>query len=171
MERSPERAPLSNLGLARLFLGRFEEAAAAFRRACELYPESPEVLFNCAESAQMAGRKEEAFALYREVLELLASDEAYSDWMRAILEAQIFAHFGRIQEALEAIERALRLGPDNANVRYAATLVYTLIGERSSARLHAKAALDLGLPGRWFSLPWFDPLRSDAELGRLLRGR
>lgn len=168
VERSPEQAPLSNLGTARLFLGRFEEAAETFRRACELYPESPDVLFNCAESEQMAGREEEAFALYRKALRLLEADEGYPEWLRAILEAQISAHLGRTQEALAAIDRALRLDADNALVRYAAALVYTLIGERSSARMHAAAALDLDLPGRWFSLPWFDPLRSDPELARRL---
>ncbi|MEM8934520.1 MAG: hypothetical protein AAGE94_25225, partial [Acidobacteriota bacterium] len=74
---------------------------------------------------------------------------------------QALAHLGESRAAVTVLQQALQQAPDHASVAYEAALVYALIGERTSALVHAEAALTRGVDPRWFGFPWFDDLRSD----------
>ncbi|MEO1083308.1 MAG: tetratricopeptide repeat protein, partial [Acidobacteriota bacterium] len=165
--RSPGEAEVSNLSLAHLLLGEWEAAAESFSRVVDMSPSHPFYALNLADVWMLMGRREEATVLYRRVLELLAADASGGGWQYASVEAQAFAHLGRRQEAVIAIQRALRLAPDNLQVAYEASLVYTLVGETTSAVVHAERAIE-ELDRRWYSLPWFDDLRRDPRFLSLL---
>jgi tetratricopeptide (TPR) repeat protein len=161
VRRAPGPTEISNLGLAELLAGRYAEAADAFRRVAEQDPKNPLYALNLADASTLAGRAEEGRALYGRVVELIAADPAATGPQFLTAKAQALAHLGRGPEAAAAVQEALRLAPANAQAAYEAALVYSLLGERSSALANAGRALDLGYEPRWFAFPWFDPLRAD----------
>jgi len=154
----PTFTELSNLGVAQLLLGRYDAAAAAFRQALGLVPESPPAVLNLADAEWLRGQKTEAAALYQKVIALAARDPAATFWQTQTIRAQALAHLGRRVEAVAAVQQALRAAPDNPEVAYEASLVYALVGETTSARVNAERARANGYDRRWFSFPWFKGL-------------
>jgi serine/threonine-protein kinase len=154
----PTFTELSNLGVAQLLLGRYDAAAATFRQALRLLPESPAAVLNLADAEWLRGQRTEAAALYQKVIDLAARDPAPTFWQTQTMRAQALAHLGRRDEAVAAVQQALRTAPDNPQVAYEASLVYSLVGDTASARVHAERARANGYDRRWFSFPWFDGL-------------
>lgn len=159
---TPQMGDWSNLGLAHLLLRNLAEAEEAFRRASSLAPENPFVALNLADVQFLAGRRDEAAAGYRRVLELTAADS--KDWQVLSTRAQALAHLGRGAEAVELVEGMLRSEPTHARVRYEAALVHAVLDDRTSATVNAVKAARGGVISRWFDLPWFDSIRSAPEL-------
>lgn len=159
---------LSNLGLAQLLLGRYDAAAASFRQAHTLAPNSPAATLNLADAEMLLGRRKEAEAAYRRVLELVEQDPAPGFWQTLSIKAQAQAHLGRAPEAAASIQQAVVAAPENPQIAFEASLVYTVIGDTASAVASAERAVDHGFDRRWFSLPWFDPLRNETAFRNLL---
>ncbi len=169
--KSPRLVPLTNLGLARMLLGRHAQAAASFEQASALSPADPLVALNLADAWELLGRHSEAAAKYAQVVTAISGDAAATDPQYRSTLAQALAHLGRGPEAVDAIQEALRLAPKNAQVAYEAALVYALLGEESSALTNARRALDLGCEPRWFGFPWFSSLRERSDFRALLESR
>ncbi len=159
--RKPEPGSLSNLGLAFLLLRRPEDAESSFRSALALRPGDPSSALNLADCLTLLGREREARNLYRGLLAATEKETTLPNWSLLSVQAQAHAHLGATGAAIEAIQKALRLTPDNAQLAFEASVVYILIGDRGSALFHARRAAALGLDPRWFAFSWFDPLRSD----------
>ena len=158
VSRSPEITELNNLGTAYLLVGRYAEAARRFRKALKLTPGSPSALLNLADAELLVGHQQEASALYRQVLEQIDRDPQPGKLLT--VRAQALAHLGRAPEAVAAVQEAVRLEPESPYKAYEASLVYALVGDKASAFWNAQRALDRGFDSRWFSFPWFDPLRA-----------
>jgi Flp pilus assembly protein TadD len=170
VERSPQYAEFSNLGLAQFLLGRFAEAERSYRRAVALQPRNALAVLNLADACLLSDRRQEALSLYSQVVKLSEQDpSAGSDWQLASVRAQSLAHLGRRDEAVAAVQEALRLAPGNPQAAYEASVVYVLLGDLASARFNARRALALGYAPRWFSFPWFAPLQGSPEFRRLLQ--
>lgn len=169
VRRRPGFPELSNLGVAQLLLGRHAEAAASLRRAFTQAPRSAAAALNLADAEMLLGRRAEAESLYRRVLELVARDPAPAFWQNLSIKAQALAHLGLAAEAAAAIQQAVSAAPQNPQLAYEASLVYAVIGDRASARASAERALAGGFDRRWFSFPWFDPLREDPAFRDRLR--
>ncbi|HEY0515183.1 MAG TPA: protein kinase [Thermoanaerobaculia bacterium] len=161
VRRNPGFAELSNLGLAQLLLGRYSEAAASFRQASDLSPNSAAATLNRADAEMLLGRRIEAMELYRRVLARVEQDPVPDFWQTLSIKAQAQAHLGRAPEAATSIQRAVVAAPDNPQVAFEAALVYAVIGDTASALASAERALDSGYDRRWFALPWFDRLRQE----------
>jgi Flp pilus assembly protein TadD len=169
---APQVPALVNLGLSELLLRHYPEAEARFRQAAELAPKNPMVALNLADSHLLRGDRPGAAALYRGLLARLDGEPAAAtDWQLQSIRAQALAHLGERRQAAEAIEQVLVLAQGNAQAAQEASLVYTLIGDQSSALANAGKALDRGVEPVWFTLPWYDPLRASPELQALLRPR
>jgi serine/threonine-protein kinase len=166
----PRMTDLVNLGLSLLLLRREGEAEVRFRQARALEPANPFVALNLADTILLEGRSAEAAAHYREVLGLAARDPAASQWQLRSVSAQAFARLGRRQEAVAAVQEVLKLASDNPQALYEISLVYVLLGDRSSALFNAEKALEKGVEPRWFSFPWFDPLRVAPDFRDRLSG-
>jgi serine/threonine-protein kinase len=166
----PRRGTWTNLGLTRFLLGHYREATEAYRKALELDPGSPIVLLNLADAELALGRRSEAEALYREMIERLERSASASDPESgiALAKAQGLVHLGRTREAVQLTQQALQRNPGDADVIYQASLVYALAGDRASALVNVQAALDKGYQRRWFTIPTFGPLANDPELRALL---
>jgi serine/threonine-protein kinase len=168
VQRSPSIATLSNLGLAYLLLGRYQEATDTFQRACEHEPQNPGCTLNLADARALMGQKAQAEELYRRVVALAESDPAAATPPLLTIKAQALAHLGEGRSAVSAVQEALRLAPDQGPTVYEAALVYVLLGEDHSAHVNAEKALQLGLNPRAFSIPWFAPLHRRPEFRALL---
>ena len=169
VKRSPQYPELSNLGLAQFLLGRFAEAGQSYRKAVALQPRSSLAVLNLADATLLAGHGREAASLYSQAIRLAGEDpSAGSDWQLASVRAQSLAHLGRRDEAVDAVQEALRLAPDNPQAAYEASVVYVLLGDQASAQSNAGRALRLGYAPRWFNFPWFAPLRGSPEFRALL---
>ena len=167
-QRRPGFVELSNLGVTQLLLGRYGESAASLRRAATLAPKNSSVALNLADAEALSGHRTEAEALYRRVLDLVAQDPAPNFWQTLSIKAQALCHLDRAPEAAASIQRAVVAAPDNPEVAFEASLVYAVIGDGASALASTKRALDSGFDRRWFSLPWFDPLRQNPDFRRLI---
>lgn len=170
-DRSPQRAYFTNLGLVRIFLGRYEEAIAAFHQALALDPAHVNTTVNLADAELVLGRKREAEAHYREALERLERNRPPGGLSPedSLTQAQCLAHLGRTLEAVETAQEALRQRPEDPQLLQAAALVYTLVGDRASALVSIQEALEQGVQPRWFTYPAFSSLHNDPEFRELLR--
>ncbi len=160
---------LVNLGVARMLLKDYDGAARAIERAVAADGGgSYFFLLNLAETRRLQGRKAEADALFRKVLDLSAADPSPEDWQRLTVRAQAFAHLGDRRAAVSELQEALRLAPRSGQAAFEAALVYALVGDRTAAVVNAGRARDLGFEApAWFRLPWFEPLLADPEFRRL----
>lgn len=158
----PEETELTNLGVAYLLLERYDDAVRVFEQALESAPSSPFALLNLADAQFLLGETENARATYERTLERVESDPDPDSLLT--VGAQALAHLGREAEAVAAAQKALRGAPDNPQVVYESALIYMLAGERTSALLHARRAMELGVESRWFDFAWFDPLREELLL-------
>jgi tetratricopeptide (TPR) repeat protein len=164
LTRSSGIAEMGNLGTAYLLLKRYPEAEAQFRQALEHEPKNPFVTLNLADVLLLEGQRAEAESLYRRLLGLTAQDPAAASWQLLSTRAQALAHLGDRRGAVAAAQQVLVLAQGNAQAAFEASLVYTLVGDRSSALVNAGRARAQGVAARWFTLPWFDPLRASPEL-------
>ena len=142
--------------------------SARARQAYELTPGEPSSLLNLADCQLLLGRRERATELYESTVQLIDEEGLARHWDVRLIRAQALAQLGRTQEAVADVDEALRQSGQSAYASYSAALVYALVGERSSALVNAKRALDQGLSPRWFSLAWFEDLRSDSEFQAML---
>lgn len=86
------------------------------------------------------------------------SDESYCKGVMA-------ANDGRLQEAAEIFDSALKQDPDNHKLRYAMAGVNTLMDDREGALANLGKAIELNASNKILALndADFDPLREDPE--------
>ncbi len=164
------RSYLTNLGVIRFLLGRYEDAKDSYREALELSPTHPTVLTNLAEAESALGQNEAAATLYRQSLEELERRRE-STALSAIDEmnrAQCLARLGESRRAVEVTLKVLKRHGESADIAYQAALVYALAGERHSAVAKAREAIAGNVHRRWFTVPGFDSIRQDPEFQALL---
>jgi len=156
---TPNADSLINLGVALLLQRHYGEAEESFRHALQLQPGSPSATLDLADCLLLQGREAEARALYAGIV-AEAERANRDDWENLGIKAQALAHLGEPTRAVEAIQQALRLTPDNAQLAYEAAVVYTLVGDQNSALVLAQRAAAGGVGAYWFALPFFDVLRA-----------
>lgn len=166
--RAPRPPVLANLGLANLILARYNAAEQALRHAARLAPAHAVVALNLADVVLLQGRRDEARALYRRVLELAAADAAAGNWQMLSVSAQAHAHLGTRREAAEALQRMLAVAGDEPQAALDAAVTYAVLGDNASTLASVARAIRGGVEQRWLCLPWFQPLRGQPEFRELL---
>jgi tetratricopeptide (TPR) repeat protein len=169
VERYPRPLEQSNLGTVQMYLRRYREAEASFRKVLAGEPGNVFALLNLADTVSLQGRPDEAAAVYRQVVR--ATSLETTDWQVLSARAQAQAHLRDGPGAVEAVQKMLRIGPEGAQIAYEASLIYTLLGDHNGALYNARRALRQGVEPRLFALPWFDPLRSDPAFAAELQPR
>jgi len=155
---------LSNLALAHMLERNYTRAIALIERAIEQSVDNSSLHLNLADALVLSGNKAESTKHYSRVLTL--NDDTNS--MQALLEiAQAHAHLGNTIEAIQALNKATKLAPDNSEVAFVSALVYQIIGEPVFAIAKIEEALAGGTGSIWFSLPWFDSLCHLADFAPL----
>jgi len=147
----------NNLGLSYYLLGDFNKARSAFESAVETSPHDPSYLFNLADSEWLLKNIDRAKFLYRKTITILDTNKENTLQYYSI-KAQALNHLGDHQAALIHLKQALEIGPDNLEALYAAAIIYSSIGETTSAQVYITLSLEQGMSANWFSLPWFEHL-------------
>jgi len=138
--RDGERAHLLQGRLA-FEAGSYDDAAAAFRRALLADPASVRARINLASALSAQGSRElleEGERLLREALDLEA-DNATAAFNLGMLLVQS----GRPQEAVPALERAVRLSPRDPALQVELTRVLRIVGRPQRALEQAVRAVEL----------------------------
>ena len=164
VEESSGEIEILNLGMSQVLLGKYDEAKAHFERLVRMSPQDPSAFLNLADCEKMAGRTQVADSLYRHVLTLLDQLEIRDRSVRA----QCLAHIGERASAVALVQQLLQEEPENAWYYYAASLVYAIIGEPTSAVVNARQAAERGVTGRWFRLGLFDAVAQDTEFAKIV---
>ena len=162
----PHSSYYGNLGLARYYLGDYRGALDSYRKALELDPDHLTVRLNVADAELALGNRQKAAEVCREILRGLGERELGPS--ERMSEAQCLAHLGETQRAAAVTLETLQQNPEHAEVAYQAALVYTLLGEPSSALVNVERALERGFQPRQFDIPSFEPLRSDPRFAQLI---
>jgi tetratricopeptide (TPR) repeat protein len=147
-------------------LGKPQEAVQTLETALVRHPQDAELGFALAGQWLAAGRP----ALARQALErlqpFLSGGAARVRFLTA--EAETYRVEGRLGRALESLDTARRLAPENAGLQYQAAQLYEQLGRYDAAEeaVHAAARAE-GPSGALRAQQWLDRLDQEASAQRL----
>jgi tetratricopeptide (TPR) repeat protein len=132
-QRARAAAERTGVAVDAIRAGRYDEARRELSSALELAPDDPEVLYNLALVDQRQGRHDAALAGFEKILSLGRAQPAR---LARELEVQVLnniavLYFARAdyEVARDALERALRLDPDDARAVYNLGLTRQRLGD------------------------------------------
>lgn len=152
---NPLAINLNNLGLGYMLNQELQQAFEQFTLAVAKEPDKANWLLNLADSEQLLGLRAQAQQHYNQVIQMNQEQDILNSWLE---RSQAFAHLGLQEEAIRALHRSQKLAPDNPEIYFNAALIYTLVGEHTSALVQVQNALENDIGVVWFNLPWFDQL-------------
>jgi serine/threonine protein kinase/tetratricopeptide (TPR) repeat protein len=119
-----------SLGTAYLFQGECQKALEEFRKGKELGPEDPE-FWGAEGDALSCGslRAKQAEKVYDQAIEMMTKKEIAGDADSLSLLAEWYAHRNNKKLAIQKIEEALQLEPENYDCVLSAIKVYKLTNE------------------------------------------
>lgn len=124
IEQQPTYArAFSNLGAVLLKQRRADEAVEQIRQAVELNPNDPLSRKNLGAALVESNRPTEALPWLEQAAAALGTAEAHKDWATALLR------LGRLAEAIERYQAALRIDANYAEAHYALSLIRLLRGD------------------------------------------
>jgi serine/threonine-protein kinase len=156
---------LTNLSLAYALNKQYEKSFEFARKALNQSPNHPVKLLNLADVEMLLGNAESAKVYYQKVIEILIGKNEVKYLTNL---AQAYAHMQQANLAITSLKQAQNLAPKNGEVSYAASIVYSLLGEKASAIYQVELALNENIGVVWFNLPWFDELCSELTFQNLM---
>lgn len=158
----PSAITYSNIATSLYLMERYAEAVPLYHKAVELTPDHYEFWGNLGDTyTQIPEESDLAMPMYENAIRLadkrLQVNASDSDTLS--LTAHYQARIGRRSAALENIERALSLSPQDMYVQILAATTFTTLGDHSRALQALEKSLELGYPWRM--------ARADASLSKL----
>ena len=126
------------LGYALFKLGRFEEAAAEYRKVQSAMPNNLEVLNKLGYALAQTGQFDEAIEEYQKSLQIKPDDTNVLNALGIALSRQ-----GKFGEAIKCFTEILRIKPDSASVHTNIGYALILQGKFDEATVHLTEALRL----------------------------
>jgi tetratricopeptide (TPR) repeat protein len=143
--------------------GRFDEAAAEFRRALEAKPDSIPALINLGTTLGRLEDVEGATEQFRKAVELAPANSTARLNLGSMLAAN-----GRLEEAVEHLEQAALYAQDDPVIRWELAETQRRAGKLEDALIHYQAASRLSPPGE---MARFREAQVLTELGRSAEAR
>ncbi|HEY3572069.1 MAG TPA: protein kinase [Thermoanaerobaculia bacterium] len=162
----PFRAHYANLGAARMLLGHYEDAIAAFRLALEIDPDSATVNSNLGQAELALGHKRAAEEHFQKALLEIEKNPVEGN---RLTQAECLAFLGRHREAVSIILQLLEQKRDDPDVLKSAALVSAVVGDHATALAYIEKALQKGVQPRWFLMPGYNSLRDNPEFQELFK--
>jgi serine/threonine protein kinase/tetratricopeptide (TPR) repeat protein len=171
IEIRPNLEAFNNLGNAYFQLKRFSDAADAFQRGLNLDDSDWLLWGNLGDSLFWAGgRHSQAMAAYAKAISRAEKRLEVNPRDATILAflADYNAMTQRRQKAIEQIERALSLAPDDGEVRLRAAIVYNQLGDTELCLASLEKAEALGYAAQAIrDTPDFDHLHGNPKFRAL----
>lgn len=168
----PNSGSYNNLGASYFALRKFDDAIEAFRQAVAMNGHEAKTYGNLARAYYFApGQRSLAPEQFTNALALAESDLSVNnrDANAHTLAAYYCAMLGHRQDAVNHLQNALLLKPNDAEVSYFAALVYSQIGNDEEALSSLRRAISRGYSRAEIDrTPEFDRLRSSPEFRALL---
>lgn len=145
----------SNLGVALMLIGSYQEAIESFKRALEISDQNTTYQLNIADAYMLNQELELANRHYDAVIQLTSDPSKIREFRD---RAQAFAQLGNHSEAIRTLNAATKKYPDQSDFQYAAAIVYTMSDNQIAAVVAVEEALETGVGKVWFTFPWFKKL-------------
>jgi len=158
---------INNLGLCYLLDKQYQKSIEFFTRANNLAPLKITYMLNKADANDLAGNKEEAKAIYNEIINRLFSKETNNENLSFLSQAN--AHLGQYTAALNYLQQLEKIDSQSYKTTYTAALVHTLAKNNASAILNTEASLKKGMNSKWFGFSWFDQLCEGKDFEVLMQ--
>jgi serine/threonine-protein kinase len=171
----PTSGAYSNLGIAYFNVHHFDDAVAAYEHACTPASKDYIACGNLARAYYWApGRRSQATEYYRRAIAL--AEERLSinprDGDPHILSSSYYAMLGDRRHALEHLQRALELRPNEPEYLLTAAIVHNQFGEEDEALEWLEAAVRRGYSASEIKVaPELDNLRGEARFQKLVEPR
>jgi tetratricopeptide (TPR) repeat protein len=125
----------SALGALAELAGKFDDAAALYKKAIELDADNYQAWGNLGSAYVWSGNHEQATQAYRKAAELANAQQSKSpnDSQLAVLLAGFYADSGQGEKSPVLIRKALALSPDDPKIAYRAGETYEILGQRAKA--------------------------------------
>ena len=153
---APNSPTYSNLGTAYFFLKNYDQATKMYEKAVEMTPNSEELLGNLGDSYRWSGHSDQAAAAYGKAISL-AFQELQVNPRSAVIKGDLgllYAKKGDEANALQYINQARSIKPDDLQLMYSEVEVKALIGKPEEALKSLRLALEKG----WSAQEaWNDP--------------
>lgn len=163
LELEKHSVTYSNLGTAYFYLKQYDAAVKNFEKALEMNPNYETAVGNLADAYRWSGRKQEAMPMYDKAIMLAYKDLQVNPRAAATMEhlALYYAKKGDSEKALEFIQHARSIEPQNISLLYTQAVVYCLAGREAESLAALNEALQKG-----YSL---EETKNDPELVPLQR--
>jgi Flp pilus assembly protein TadD len=139
---------VANLALLEYRRGRYREAALGYAEANRLDPNNPVGLRNLGDAYRKIGRDGDARAAYEQGLAVTGRMLAVNAHNAQTLQTRgiLLAKLGRAGEAVAALDAAVRLAPNDADVLYERAVVLLIAGDTATAFSALERAFAAGFP-------------------------
>jgi serine/threonine protein kinase/tetratricopeptide (TPR) repeat protein len=170
----PNLEAFNNLGNAYFQLRRFPEAAAAFRSGLNLDDSDWLLWGNLGDSLFWSGQRSQALTAYEKGIEIATRKLEVNPKDTIVLAflADYNAMSRHPREAVEQIQKALALAPEDGEVRLRAAIVYNQMGDNEKCLASLTKAASLGYSVQAIEdTPDFDHLHADPRFKTLVKCR
>jgi serine/threonine protein kinase/tetratricopeptide (TPR) repeat protein len=161
----------NDLGYAYMLMNRRADAVTAVQEALKLDDHDWMTWGNYGDALYWTeGRRSEAGAKYRKAISLAQPDLGVNpkDALTLAYVADFNAMVGEEQKALDCIDKALKLEPQNGEVLFRAALVYNHFNQSDTALAYLQKAVQAGYSRAMIrDVPDFAHLRDDAQFRSL----
>jgi serine/threonine protein kinase/tetratricopeptide (TPR) repeat protein len=161
LQIQPHYMTYSNLGTAFFYLKRYAESVPMFEKAVGMNPNDSMIMGNLADSYRWSGRRQEAADTYDKAIALAYKELQVNPRSASAMEylALYYAKKGDTAHAMEFIQHALSIEPQNIALVYVQAVVYCLADRKADSLRVLREALRKG-----YSV---EEAKSDPELGSL----
>ena len=153
---SPSAGTYSNLGTAYFFLKNYDEATRMFEKAVEMAPNNETYLGNLGDAYRWSGHSDKAVATYDKAIskafQALQVNPRDASTMGDV--AVYYARKGDQRNALQYIQQARTINPEDLQLMYWEAVVKALVAKPEDALKPLRLALTKGYPAQE---AWNDP--------------
>jgi len=153
---APSAATYSNLGTAYFFLKNYDESTKMFEKAVEMAPDNETYLGNLGDAYRWSGHSDKAMAAYDKAIskafQALQVNPRDASTMGDV--AVYYARKGDQRNALQYIQQARTINPEDLQLMYWEAVVKALVAKPEDALKPLRLALSKGYPAQE---AWNDP--------------